>query len=228
MTSPDPTILLSGVVGSTAYGLTGPHSDIDKLAVFAYPTTAILGLHPPADSLVETLPDRTMHEAGKYVRLALAGNPTVTELLWLDTYETTTDLGKQLVNIRSAFLSAGRVRDAYLGYATGQFRRLERRGDGTFSADTAKRTAKHARHLMRLCWQGFELYSTGLLPIRVDDPGRFHEFGERVAGGEVEAARALIGDYEARFDAATPAVSDVPDGRLVEDWLLAVRREMWS
>lgn len=73
-----------------------------------------------------------------------------------------------------------------------------------------------------------ELYSTGSLPIRVDAPGRFHEFGEQVAGGDAEAARALIGDYEARFDAATPAVPGAPDERLVEEWLLAVRREFWS
>ena len=35
-----------------------------------------------------------------------------------------------------------------------QFRKLVSRGDGSFSADTRKRTAKHARHLARLCTRG--------------------------------------------------------------------------
>lgn len=43
------TVLLSGVVGSTAYGLAGPHSDVDRLGVFAVATAALHGLHPPAE-----------------------------------------------------------------------------------------------------------------------------------------------------------------------------------
>ena len=137
-------ILLSGVVGSTAYGLASAGSDVDRLGMFAAPTESLLGLRQPKESHVTTGPDKTLHEAGKWCRLALAGNPTVTELVWLpdDLYEIRTGLGDELVGIRTAFLSAGRVRDAYLGYATQQFRKLENRGDGSFSADTRRRTAQ--------------------------------------------------------------------------------------
>lgn len=172
-------MLLSGVVGSTAYGLAGPGSDIDRLGVFAAPTVALHGLNMPDESAVSSKPDATFHEARKYCALALGGNPTVSELMWLDSHEVSTPLGEELIGIRSAFLSAKRTRDAYLGYAAQQFRKLEARGDGSFSADTRKRTAKHARHLLRLCAQGYELYATGRLRIRLDDPQRFLDFGER-------------------------------------------------
>lgn len=117
------SVLLSGIVGSTAYGLAGPDSDVDRLGLYAAPTAHFHGLRPPtgrAASVVTTSPDATFHEALKYVTLALTVNPTVTELLWLPDhlYETRTALGDELIGIRGCLLSAKRVRDAYLGYAT--------------------------------------------------------------------------------------------------------------
>src|SRR5260370_18445824 len=128
------TVLLAGIVGSTAYGLAGPDSDVDRLGMFAAPTMELLGLTSPSESHVTTAPDSTFHEAGKAVRLMLGGNPTASELLWLpeDLYETRTPLGDELIGIRSSFLSPQRTRDAYLGYARQQFTQLLSRDDGTF------------------------------------------------------------------------------------------------
>jgi predicted nucleotidyltransferase len=222
-------ILLSGVVGSTAYGLAREGSDIDRLGLFAAPTEELHGLRGPKESHVSTAPDRTLHEAAKWCRLALGGNPTVMELVWLpeELYEVRTPLGDELIGIRTSFLSAGRVRDAYLGYATQQFRRLQSRGDGSFSADTRKRTAKHARHLKRLCEQGYELYSTGELTIRVEDPESFHRFGEQVAA-DPTAALPLLRRFETAF-AETPAVlPERPDETAADAWLRRVRRHFYS
>jgi hypothetical protein len=143
-------VLPAGVVGSTAYGLADPDSDVDRFGVFAAPTAAFHGLSFPKESLVSAAPGVTYHEARTYARLALDGNPTIMELTWLPAYEVTTDPGLEPVTIRSAFLSAKRVREPYLGYASQQFRRLAGRGDGSFRADTRKRTAKHARHPYQL------------------------------------------------------------------------------
>lgn len=218
--------LLGGIVGSTAYGLTRPGSDVDRLGVFALPTIDVLGLTRPEQSIVTKEPDVTQHEALKYCTLALGVNPTVTELMWLPAglYERITSLGAELIEIRTKFLSQRRVRDAYLGYASQQFSRLERREDGSFSADTRKRTAKHARHLFRLCFQGLELYRTGRLPIVLDEPGKFHAFGDIVAGGDTDAAKRLIATYEEGFDRAVPGIPERPDVEEVTKWLLRVRR----
>lgn len=221
-------VLLSGIVGSTAYGLDREGSDVDRLGIFATPTEQLHGLHRYTESYVTTHPDRTLHEAAKWCRLALGGNPTVMELVWLpaELYEVRTPLGDELIRLRRAFLSAKKVRDAYLGYATQQFRRLEARGDGSFSADTRKRTAKHARHLKRLCHQGLELYTTGRLTIRVEDPETYHDFGEQVAA-DSGAARPLLAEYEAAFDENRSTLPNQPDEAAVEAWLRRVRAHFY-
>ncbi len=222
-------LLLSGIVGSTAYGLDRTGSDIDRLGIFAVPTEQLHGLGRPTESHVTTGPDRTLHEAAKWCRLALGGNPTVMELVWLpdELYEIRTPLGDELIGLRSAFLSARRVRAAYLGYATQQFERLRNRGDGSFSADTRKRTAKHARHLMRLCHQGLELYTTGRLTIRVDNPDEHHQFGDRVAA-DASAALPLLNAHEAAFAAKPTVLPDEPDEAVVEAWLRRVRAHYYQ
>jgi hypothetical protein len=219
-------VLLAGVVGSRAYGLATPESDVDRLAVFAAPTVLFHGLRPPVGkqaTRVSTNPDVTQHEAGKFAALCLGVNPTVTELLWLEEHETRTELGERLIGIREAFLSAKRVRDAYFGYAVSQFRRLEGRGDGSFSADTRKRTAKHARHLARLVHQGLGLYRTGRLTVRLENPQWYRDFGERVAQGNLEDAERLLAESEVQFDAASTPLAERPDEDVVERWLLDVR-----
>lgn len=226
-------VLLKGVVGSTAYGLNHSGSDVDYLGVFAAPTRDILGLGEVKESVVTKDPDTTLHEAKKFALLCLSGNPSVSEVLWLSAYEEITDLGAELVNIRHAFLSAPRVRDAYLGYATSQFGRLKNRGDGSFSADTRKRTEKHARHLVRLVEQGYYLYITGELVVDLRsnaseiDPGYVFEMGRSIAKdpqlGEEYMRRAAV-----RFDQASTPLPKKPDRNVVQDWLLQVRGKNWS
>lgn len=221
-------MLLSGIVGSTAYGLATPASDVDRLGVYAAPTAAFHGLRPPtgkAATRVSTDPDVTVHEAAKFAALSLDVNPTVTELLWLpdELYEIRTGLGDALIGLRTSFLSAQRVRDAYFGYAVSQFKRLEARGDGSFSADTRRRTAKHARHLARLLDQGYGLYASGTLRVRLDDPEFYRRLGERVAGGDLAEAKALLAAAETDFDETTSPLPDRPDEEAVERWLHAVR-----
>jgi uncharacterized protein len=214
-------VILQGVVGSTAYGLAGPHSDVDRLGVYAAPTQAFHGLYPPIDrraSLVTHDPaDLTLHEARKFCLLALSGNPTVTELLWLPEYEIRTPAGDELVRIRRAFLSAPRVRDAYLGYAGQQFTRLLNKG-----ADP--RTPKHARHLLRLLHQGERLYTTGELTVRLADPQRYHDFGVAVAR-DPQLARAALAEARDRLATTTSPLPEQPDEAAVEGWLQKVRAQ---
>lgn len=222
-------VLLSGIVGSTAYGLAREGSDVDRLGVFAAPTEELHGLRPPKESHVTTAPDRALHEAAKWCRLALGGNPTVTELVWLpdELYEVRTQLGDELIALRTALLSASRVRAAYLGYATQQFKRLPVRDGGRLSAVVRRRTAKHARHLKRLCRQGFELYATGRLTIRVEDPDAYHRFGEQVAD-DPSVALVLLRRYEDAFDGTRSVLPKEPDEPAVEAWLRRVRAHHYA
>jgi uncharacterized protein len=220
--------LLLGIVGSTAYGLATPDSDVDRLGVYAADTTDFHGLHIPIDkkaSIVTAKPDVTMHEARKYCTLALRCNPTILELLWLPEYEHRDMHGAALIELRGAFLSRKLVRDAYFGYATQQFERLARRGDGTFSSDTAKRTEKHARHMYRLLIQGLNLYITGKLTIQVRDPELIRDFGEQVAERGAGVAHQLIKTYEMLYDRARTSLPERPNEERVEGWLRWTRRQ---
>lgn len=226
-------MLLAGIVGSTAYGLDGPDSDIDRMGVYAAPTVKFHGLQPPVDkrgSIIFKDPDAVYHEALKWIRLVLQCNPSVTELLWLETYEEITPLGLFLVNRRQHLLSATNVRNRYLGYATGQFDRLRQRGGRSFSADT--KPAKHARHILRLLDQGFELYSTGHLTVRLSDPQKYHDFGEQVAvmhdGSGIRVAERALGQAKDRFDNTTSPLPEWPDMDLAEGWLQMVRKHYWN
>ncbi|MGI5218595.1 nucleotidyltransferase domain-containing protein [Nocardia sp. CA-290969] len=218
-------VLLEGIVGSTAYGLAGPGSDIDYAGIYVEPTRNLLGLRPPQRQTRQGRDgaDATYHEIGKAMRLMLSCNPTATEILWLDTYTADTGFGRELIALRGSFLSAQRVRDAFFGYATSQFRRLLAR-DGEPAAATARR-AKHARHTLRLLWQGYELYTTGRLPIRVPDPERYHALGDAIADDPgAEAVRRLVAEYEHRFDTAVTVLPRTPDEAPLDDLLQRIRR----
>lgn len=230
------TVLLTGIVGSTAYGLDHEGSDIDRLGVYAAPTGGWHGLTPPTINdltwVSESKPDVVMHEALKMVSLLLACNPSVTELLWLPDalYEVRLPFGADLIGLRRSFLSAGKVRDSYLRYAEQQFKRLEARGDGSFSSDTRKRTAKHARHLWRLVQQGTDLNASGKLTVRLDkaQAAMCREFGEQVAAGDLDVGRAYLASAVGHFEEHRSALPGHPDTAAAEAWLQRVRREFYD
>lgn len=223
------TPLLAAVVGSTAYGLATEASDVDTLVLAAAPTERFLGVHPPTErdlTCVLTDPDVTTHEAGKFVRLCLSANPSVTELLWMKpgTYTLTSLLGYQLIERRRYFLSRRKVLGAYFGYAWEQFERLSR--TGSFANVGAHKIEKHARHIMRLVIQGEQLYTTGEMSVRVENPQRLREFGAIVASDRevgIVHARQFIEASRARLDDVTSPLPEEPDVRPIEDWLQAVR-----
>lgn len=223
-------ILLEGIVGSVAYGLNTPDSDIDFSGIYAEPTQALLGLHPPMRERATWKrkdPDTTFHEVGKAMGLMLGCNPTASEILWLGHYQRKSELGEELIGLRGEFLSRKRVRDAFFGYATSQFHRLVQRG--RFAGSLETRREKHARHTMRLLWQGYELYTTGHLPLKVPDPQPFFDFGRSIKDDPgAEAARTLVTQYELKFDNAKSPLPEEPNEPPLEDFLQRVRKHYYE
>jgi predicted nucleotidyltransferase len=176
-------ILLTGVVGSTAFGLAREGSDVDRLGIFARPTADFFTIGAKhTDSVVTTAPDSTMHEVGKYIDLALKCNPTIMDLMYLAEYEQTSWEGEWLVDIRQDFLSEPYVRSAYGGYAMGQIKRIKQE---LANEARQKRVAKHARHCFRLLRQGQQLLEFGTLTVKVPDPEFYWAFDE-MTGEQIE------------------------------------------
>lgn len=223
-------ILLSGVVGSTAYGLAHAQSDIDRLGVFVEPTINLVGFGRPDETHHQTgtEEDLTLHEIGKFLKLALKCNPTILELLYLpeELYESRSPIGERLILNRAGLLSAPAVRDAYLGYATQQMRKLQTRADGTFSSDTRNRSLKHARHLLRLLQCGLDLWATGTMRVRVKDPQKLREDAEFLVRYP-DLASEWVETAERAFDSNPTCLPQQPDTALFERILLDTRRLYW-
>lgn len=215
-------ILLQGVVGSTAYGLATPQSDVDRCAVFAFDTIDTFKLSKPAESVVTHEPDLTLHEAEKFVRLALSCNPSVLEMLYLGSYESQTTLGWELVVLRYELLSARRVKAAYLGYVTQQMTRFRLARIQKVPTQPDK-VAKYARHVARLLFQGYQLYRTGSLPVRLPNAEQVHQIGEAAASGNTEPLDRFVQKYEDRFNSGESCLPTEPNPRVFDDWLVRVR-----
>lgn len=226
-------MLLYGVVGSHAHGLSGPGSDVDRLGVFAAPTELLLGLDAATvgeHSIVTRDPDCAAHELGKFARLALTANPTLLELLWLPRHEVCSEHGAELLTLRDAFLSERHVRNAYAGYAHQQLRRLLGRHrtatDGRAAADVGRdpqRAAKLGRHCLRLLLQGGELLATGRLDVNASA-----HFDRLFVAGELavrapDAFREVYLEQRAEFDATVSVLPAEADRHTVDAFVRRVR-----
>lgn len=214
--------LLHGIGGSHAYGLANERSDEDHIGVISYPTSHFWSLSRPGESVVGHEPyDYSFHELEKFMRLAAKSNPTVLESLFLDTYiEKEPYWGDELIGIRMAFPSKKYVYNAYMGYAESQFRKLMSRGDGKFSSDTGNRVGKHARHVMRLLEQGHQLYTTGELVLKVQDPEYYRWVSDL-------SPDRLADEYVTKwgsFVSAESALPEQPAWDLIDDYLHQYRK----
>lgn len=218
-------IILEGITGSKAYGLDTPTSDEDIKGIYLAPTRDVLALHGlPTETIDHYDPDWTYHEVGKFMRLAIKGNPTLTEMLWLDGYTVLTRQGKTLVDNRHLFLTTKAIRGAYGGYCLSQARKLNARG-GSYGPGMKNRYAKHTRHLLRLLIQGRELLETGKLTVRVTPAVREHLF----ASGELEPHQIidLFSEEFAKFDKIQSVLPDEVDVDAINQLLLRIRKGNW-
>lgn len=238
------TVLLKGVVGSRAYGLAGPESDYDYLGVFAVPTVELFKSAAPAESAVTKDPDCTLHEVRKFCQLATRCNPSVLELLWLDSYLIRHPLGDRLIKMRDSFLSRKAVRGAYLGYASEQLRRIRQPRNPALvnrtravqglppetEEDLTRKVAKHGRHVARLLFQAASLELGGRLQVHMEpwEATYARRLGEEAAAGDAKDLEAMVDGCASLFerDASKSALPDKPDHQAVDAVLVQIRMEL--
>lgn len=212
---------LLAVTGSTAYGLAHENSDIDKMGVFIAPASAIAGLDWSThdNSWTNTSPegdDITMHEIGKFLRLALGGNPTLIELLFMDDYEILTPEGKTMVELRGHIVSEDILRKSYYGYAVSQLKRVQEAID---AGQPFK--PKMARHTLRIARQGVSLLRTGEFDVKVGDPQEYFDLTEMDPKGMLKK----IGNEVLKIDTCASDLPATPNRRAVADFLRTIRYE---
>jgi predicted nucleotidyltransferase len=207
------------VVGSRAYGLAGPDSDIDRRGVFVVPTALLWSLDKPPTHVDGPAPEQFSWEFERFCALALTGNPTVLECLWSPIVERVTEVGQELLAVRPAFLSI-KVAATYGSYARDQMAKLDqhwrRHGEVRW---------KQAMHMLRLLLAGAHVLRTGEVLV---DVSAHREQLLAVKRGELsfEAVRARA---DRLFDELTTATASSglpaePDRAAVDALLIRTRR----
>jgi len=211
--------ILSGLVGSRAYGLAGPGSDHDRRGVFAVPAAAFWTLDKPPTHLDGPADEQFSWEVERFCVLALTANPTVLELLWSPLIDTITAEGERLIAARGAFLSV-RVADSYGRYARDQMRKVAAR-----RASTGEINHKQTMHMVRLLLAGAHVLRTGEVLVDVTS---HRERLLAIKHGEVPWAEVtawtenLLNDLDEA--AATTPLPTEPDRTTVNDLLTGIRR----
>lgn len=212
-------LVYSCVVGSRAYGLSGPDSDTDRRGVFLAPADAFWRLDPPPTHRDGPRDEELHWELARCLSLALAANPTVLEVLWSPLVETLTPVGQALLDRRSELLSR-RAADTYGRYATAQMAKLS-----SHIARGEPIRWKQAMHMLRLLRAGAHLLRTGEVLVDMT-PWRSSLLRVRsgaVAWPDVVAEADSLREDLGRALAETPLPAE-PDRATVEEFLIDVRR----
>jgi predicted nucleotidyltransferase len=209
----------SCVVGSRAYGLDEPASDVDRRGVFCPPTPLFWRFDKPPTHVDGPEPERFSWELERFCVLALQANPTVLECLWTPVVEQVTPVGERLLRLRAGFLSQ-QVGATYGRYAEDQMNRLasRRRKGGPVKW-------KQAMHMIRLLIAGEHVLATGEVLVDVSayrDELLAVRRGERgwdeVVAWSAELTTRLAATADRR---RLPAE---PDRARIQDFLIETRR----
>jgi predicted nucleotidyltransferase len=156
-------IIYRCVVGSRAYGLEVESSDVDRRGIYLPPAEMEWSLFGVPEQLENDETQETYWELQKFLKLALKANPNILECLYSPLVEEVTDLARELLDMRSIFLSR-LVYQTYNGYVLSQFKKLEQdlrtRGEIKW---------KHAMHLIRLLISGITVLREHIVPVRVSE-----------------------------------------------------------
>lgn len=209
----------SCVMGSRAFGLATDDSDTDRRGIFLAPTPLFWRFTKPPTHVDGPDREQFSWELERFCELALRANPNVLECLHSPLVERIDDTGRELLDLRGAFLSR-RAHETFVRYAMGQRKKLE--------ADVRQYGVprwKHAMHLLRLLATGRDLLRTGRLTIEVGDAREELLAVKRgeVPWSEVERRMARLAEDNDEAVTRSPLPPE-PDLERVEAFLVRARR----
>lgn len=240
--------ILRCLVGSGVHGLAiAAQDDRDEMGICIEPPEYVIGLRPFDQYIYRTQPeghrsgpgdlDLTVYSLRKWMRLALAGNPTILLPLFVHAGDIVqcTELGHELRGMRSVILSrqAGR---RFAGYLEAQRRSLlSREGKGrdvtrpelieAYGFDT-----KFCGHMVRLGLQGVELLRDGRITLPMPEAEREWIRELRVGKHTMAEALDMAGECERRIEALleTSPLPEHPDYAAADEWLVRAYQGSWA
>lgn len=239
--------ILRCLVGSGVHGVVlEGHDDRDEMGICIEPPEYVIGLRPFEQYIFRTQPEGARSGAGdldlviyslrKWMRLALAGNPTVLLPLFVgdEHLVTCSELGVEL-RARSYMIVSREAGRRFLGYLRGQRDSLlglvpGRRTNRPELIELYGFDTKFAMHMVRLGVEGVDLLETGRISLPVREPWlswlRELRHGQRTKEEALEAAAELEARLESLLE--TSPLPDRPDAEAAERWLIHAYRATWS
>ena len=218
-----PYIIYRCIVGSRAFGLAGPDSDVDRRGFYLPPANLHWSLAGVPPELEDAQKQECYWELQKFLDLALRANPNVLECLYTPLVEHATPLAEELRAHRSWFLSK-LAYQTFNGYVLSQFKKLEQdlRAKGELRW-------KHVMHMIRLLLSGITLLREGELQVDVGD-ARERLLAIRAGAISWDEIEVWRHDLHRTLDEAYRAtrLPDRPDYNAVDAFLLKARRSAVS
>ncbi len=244
--------ILRCIVGSQSYGLSLDSSDRDEKGVCIEPFEHFCNLKgkfeqvefrsaaertgkSDAPSEAGDL-DLTIYSLEKFLRLAIAGNPNIVELLFIsgDSILEATQAGADLRDLYSVIINrqAGK---RYLGYMEAQRQRLlgergQMRITRTELIDEFGYDTKYMSHVIRLGFQGVELLETGRLILPMFGTPKEIVLRAKTGKFSFNEGLQLAGDLESQIkDLITDGpIRERADDKAVETWMREAYRQAWE
>ncbi len=207
------------VIGSRAYGLEDEASDTDRRGIYLPTADLHWSLFGVPEQLENDETQEVYWELQKFIVLALKANPNVLECLYSPIVESATPLGKDLLAMRSAFLSK-LVFQTFSGYVASQFKKMQ-----SDIRNQGRVKWKHVMHLIRLLLSGTRVLHSGEMMV---DVGQYRDHLLTIKRGEMPFAEAdslwkeLQSDFESAFK--TTKLPDRPDYERANAFLVDARR----
>ncbi len=244
-----PNEILRSVVGSGVHGIAiAGTDDHDEMGVFVEPPSYLLGVRGYRDDYVwRSEPegvrsrhgdtDLIIYSLGKYLRLAVKGNPTALLPLFApeECVIISTPLGEDLRSLRDLFLSRHAV-ERFLGYMRSQHERMLGLRSGTPNRPELIEAfgwdVKYGSHALRLAYQGREIAAAGTLTLPLPEEQRQRVLA--VKRGEVPRAEVsaeierLQSEVRGRLDADRTPLPPYADLDTIETWAIDARRRHWG
>lgn len=170
-----PQPIFATISGAHLYGFASPDSDVDLRGAFLHPARALLGLHPPDETI--TIEDKTRidldwvaHDLRKFARMMVNHNGYVMEQLYSPLVVLSTPTFEELKHLGRGCITRPTVRH-YQGFAHGRRKRLHE----------PHATVKHLLYAYRVLLSGIHLMRTGEILANIV------ELNEAVPRAEVAA-----------------------------------------
>lgn len=232
----------SGVHGTAIDG----YDDRDEMGICVEPPEYVIGLKPFEQYIYRSQPegarsgagdlDLTIYSLRKWMRLALAGNPTILLPLFVPEHEVSvmTTWGRSLRASAARIVSrkAGR---RFAGYLEAQRRSLlsrDGKGRDVTRPELVARygwDTKFGGHMLRLGYQGVELLETGRMTLPLPQPWLANVRATRLGARSMQWALGEAECLERRLLelCETSTLPAEPDHDWAERWLVSAYQAMW-